>query len=98
MVAVEPHYYGSKSYPRDGDQNRNGEGTWTPLRRFQADRTLRGALWIECCSCGFTHCYTFEVLKDPDGQKGLWWLIKRGYADETTRPATVTVRGKRKKK
>lgn len=60
-----------------------GEPFLIRLRRWDNARTVTAQEWASCCGCGFRHLLTYCVFRSPDGR---WYLAKRAYADERTRP------------
>lgn len=78
-----------KSFKKGLHHKVDGEPTWVWLKRFQYDHTLRGTLWNTCCGCGLQHLFTFEVVRQRNGE---WWLIERAYRHDKP----VKGRGKKK--
>ena len=39
----------------------DGQPIEVPLRKFEGDDYPRGAEVVECCDCGLSHMFTFEV-------------------------------------
>lgn len=60
----------------DGHRVVDGEPIHHQLRRYDNDRTLTADAFVECCDCGLTHHYVFNVRTSPDGS---WWLMRRAY-------------------
>ena len=57
-------------------QRHDGEHRFYELVKHANDRTLSADTFIECCDCGLTHHYTYNVMKTQDGN---WYLVHRAY-------------------
>ena len=63
---------------KDGSQSRTrGEPLICGLIKHKNDETLSTDMFAECCDCGLTHHYMFNVMKPQ--KNGEWYLIMRVY-------------------
>ena len=81
MSAKREQWRLPKAFKPDSEVNErryrhDGEPRLYDLVKHVNDRSLSTDTYIECCDCGLTHHYTYNVMKTPDGN---WYLMMRAY-------------------